>query len=74
MTAPASDAHEVLVRLSAVLASRRDEELESAMRVAAERGGTDAVEELILRSYLFLGRPGLPQTRVSVRARTGLER
>ncbi len=51
------DSFEVLVRLSAALASRNDEELESAMRVAAERCGTDAVEEVILQSYLFLGYP-----------------
>ena len=57
MTAPTSDSLEVLVRFSAVLASRRDEEVESALRAAAERGGTKAVEEVILQSYLFLGYP-----------------
>ena len=51
------DSLEVLIRLSAVIASRRDEELESVMRVAAERDATDAIEEVILQSYLFLGYP-----------------
>ena len=57
MTALASDSLEALVRVSAVLASRRDGELESALQVAAERGSTEAVEEVILQSYLFLGYP-----------------
>jgi 4-carboxymuconolactone decarboxylase len=51
------DSLDVLVRLSAVIASRRDEELKSVMRVAAERDATDAIEEVILQSYLFLGYP-----------------
>ena len=54
---PLGDSLEALVRLSAALASRNDGELESAMQVAAERCGTDAVEEVILQSYLFLGYP-----------------
>ena len=57
MTTPAPDSLEVLLRLSAVLASRNDEELDSTMHVAAERCGTHAVEEVILQSYLFLGYP-----------------
>ena len=48
---------EVLIRLSAVIASRSAEDLESVMRVAAERGDEDAIEEVILQSYLFLGYP-----------------
>ncbi len=54
---PLRDSLEVLLRLSAVIASRRDEELESVMRVAAECDATDAIEEVILQSYLFLGYP-----------------
>jgi 4-carboxymuconolactone decarboxylase len=51
------DCFEVLIRLSAALASRSDEELESVMRVAAECDADDAIEEVILQSYLFLGYP-----------------
>jgi len=51
------DSLEVLVRLSAALASRREDQLESAMRAAAECGDGDAIEEVILQSYLFLGYP-----------------
>lgn len=51
------DSLEVLVRLSAALASRREDQLESVMRAAAECGDSDAIEEVILQSYLFLGYP-----------------
>ena len=51
------DSLEVLLRLSAALASRREDQLESVIRVAAERGDPDAIEEVILQSYLFLGYP-----------------
>ena len=57
MTTHTSDSVEVLLRLSAVLASRDDDELESVMHHAAERCSSDAVEEVILQSYLFLGYP-----------------
>ena len=57
MTTHTSDSVEVLLRLSAVLASRDDDELESVMHHAAERCSSDAVEEGILRSYWFLVYP-----------------
>ena len=57
MTTHTSDSVEGLRRLSGVLASRDDDGLESVMHHAAERCSSDAVEEVILQSYLFLGYP-----------------
>ncbi len=49
--------HDALERLSALLAARREDELDSAMRIAERAAGATAVEEAILQSYLFLGYP-----------------
>jgi len=49
--------HDALERLSALLAARREDELDSAMRIAERAAGSTAVEEAILQSYLFLGYP-----------------
>ncbi len=48
---------ELLVRLCAAVAARRDEDTDRIMRQASEDGGATDVEEALLQSYLFLGYP-----------------
>ncbi len=51
------EVREILVRVSAALASRDRGRLERALARAAEGAPADAVEEALLQSYLFLGYP-----------------
>ncbi len=48
---------EALVRLSAALATRREEHLTEALVSCVEEADAEAVEEVLLQSYLFLGYP-----------------
>ena len=48
---------EMLVRLSAVIASRQTDELSKHFNFIAARADAVQVEEVILQSYLFLGYP-----------------
>lgn len=48
---------EMLVRLSAVIASRQTDELSKHFNLIATRADAVQVEEVILQSYLFLGYP-----------------
>lgn len=57
MPPPLSAEREALVVVSAALACRDEARLAEALRRAARDADADAVEEVILQSYLFLGYP-----------------
>ena len=53
----ASDETGALVRVSASLATRDDERISEALEAAREAARPEAVEEILLQSYLFMGFP-----------------
>lgn len=52
-----AEAREALVRLSAAHASLNEDVLREGLAAAVEEAGEDAVQEVLLQSYLFLGFP-----------------
>ena len=52
-----ADDRDALIRLSAALAARDPQRLREAMELCAREADPEAVEEVLLQSYLFLGYP-----------------
>lgn len=70
---PLTPGREALVALSAALAARDAARLEGALRRAAADAEPEAVEEVILQCYLFLGYPAALNAFASWRGLTGRE-
>jgi 4-carboxymuconolactone decarboxylase len=67
------DAARTLIRLSAALATGRTDALERELAAAAALVDSEAVEEALLQSYLFLGYPAALRALAAWRALSGVE-